>query len=102
MKQPCVYILASERNGTLYIGVTGNLLRRNLEHKCGLVKGFTYKHDVKRLVWYELHETFESAISREKNLKKWRRIWKVDLIERFNPEWDDLFGFVAGSPPARG
>jgi putative endonuclease len=89
--QPCVYILASDRIGTLYIGVTSDLAKRIWEHKNGVVAGFTEKYDVHMLVWIEQHETMESAISREKNIKDWRRAWKVRLIEESNPEWRDLY-----------
>ena len=90
-KLPCVYILASSRNGTLYVGVTSDLLNRVWEHKNDLVKGFTKRYGVHMLVWYEVHETMESAIQREKNIKKWNRKWKLALIERLNPLWRDLF-----------
>ena len=96
-RQPCVYLLASKRNGTLYVGVTSNLVKRVWEHKNGLVAGFTCKYNVHRLVWYELHATMEAAISREKAIKKWRRSWKVGLIEEKNPDWADLYADVAGS-----
>jgi putative endonuclease len=86
-----VYILASKRNGTLYIGVTSNLPKRIWEHRESVVDGFTTKYGVKTLVWYEVHDNAESAISREKQLKKWNRIWKLSLIEEKNPEWRDLF-----------
>ena len=89
--QPCVYIMAHDRNGTLYIGVTSNLVARVWQHKNNVVEGFTKEHAVHQLVWYEPHETMESAISREKSLKKWNRIWKLRLIEQFNPEWQDLY-----------
>lgn len=89
--QPAVYILASQRNGTLYIGVTSNLAQRVYQHKAHLAQGFTERYDVSRLVWYELHETMESAITREKQLKKWLRKWKVELIEKSNPDWCDLW-----------
>jgi len=89
--QPCVYVLASGRNGTLYIGVTSDLPKRVWEHREGLVEGFSRQYDVKRLVYYELHETMEAAITREKQLKKWKRAWKLRLIEAENPEWKDLF-----------
>lgn len=89
-KQPCVYILASKRNGTLYIGVTSNLAKRLNEHKFHLIDGFTKKYHVTRLVWYELHEMMESAIQREKQLKRWDRAWKLRLIEADNPHWHDL------------
>ena len=91
MKNPAVYILASQRNGTLYIGVTSDLVKRVWEHREGLVDGFTKQHQVKMLVWYEQHETMECAISREKAMKKWRRQWKIALIEKDNPAWRDLF-----------
>jgi len=90
-KQPAVYILASKRNGTLYTGVTSNLLKRIWEHKNNLVEGFTKRYDVHHLVWYEIHESMESAITREKQLKKWKRKWKLDLIEKGNPYWRDLY-----------
>ena len=90
MKQPCVYILASRRHGTLYIGVTSSLARRVMQHREGLIPGFTRRYGVKRLVWYEVHDTMEAAIQREKRLKEWRRAWKIDLIETHNEFWDDL------------
>jgi putative endonuclease len=90
-KQPCVYILASGVNGTLYIGVTGDLLDRVSIHKQDLVDGFKKRHDVHRLVYYEVHETFEVAFRRETQMKKWRRLWKIRLIEQMNPQWNDLF-----------
>ena len=88
---PCVYILASRPNGTLYIGVTSNLVRRVWEHKNDFVDGFTKQYQVHNLVWYEVHDSMESAISREKALKKWNRAWKVRLIEEDNPGWRDLY-----------
>ena len=94
VKQPCVYILASQRNGTLYVGVTSNLVQRIWQHKSDLVDGFTKKYGVHMLVWYEAHETLESAIAREKALKSWRRKWKLDLIESANPAWRDLYGDI--------
>ncbi len=90
-KQPAVYILASKRNGTLYIGVTSNLIKRIWEHKNNLVQGFTKQYNVHDLVWYERHENMESAIAREKMLKEWKRIWKLELIESSNPDWSDLY-----------
>jgi putative endonuclease len=90
-KQPCVYLLASERNGTLYVGVTSNVVKRVWEHKNHFVEGFTKKYRVDRLVWYEAHETMESAIQREKAIKEWQRAWKLRLIEEFNPDWVDLY-----------
>jgi putative endonuclease len=85
-----VYILASQRNGTLYVGYTDDLSRRLIEHRGGTFKGFTWKYGVSTLVWYEEHETRESAFLREKRVKKWYRAWKLDLIERENPGWADL------------
>jgi putative endonuclease len=96
VKQPCVYILASARNGTLYIGVTSDLIKRIFEHRTDAVDGFTRRYNVHTLVWYELHESMESAISREKALKEWRRAWKLDLIENANPRWRDLFADIMG------
>ena len=86
----CVYMLANRRNGTLYIGVTSRLAERVWEHKQGLVAGFTRQHRLKKLVWYESHETAEFAITREKQIKRWNRAWKVELIETLNPYWNDL------------
>ena len=91
LKQPCVYILASRRNGTLYAGVTSDLVKRVWEHKSDIVEGFTERYSVHILVWFEQHDTMESAISREKAIKEWKRRWKLDLIERQNPEWRDLY-----------
>jgi putative endonuclease len=87
---PCVYILASKRNGTLYTGVTSNLLARIYQHRIGAVPGFTREYGVKLLVWFEQHATMESAILREKRIKKWNRAWKLALIETGNPDWRDL------------
>ena len=86
-----VYILASQRRGTLYIGVTSNLIKRVYEHKNGLVDGFTKKHNVHRLVHYEVAIDAEAAIARERQMKKWNRVWKLRLIEEHNPEWADLY-----------
>jgi putative endonuclease len=88
---PAVYILASKKGGTLYIGVTSNLIKRVWEHKNYLVKGFTATYHVTMLVWYELHDTMNAAIQREKQLKKWNRAWKLGLIQQHNPEWNDLY-----------
>ena len=90
-KQPAVYILASKRNGTLYIGVTSDLVKRIWEHKNNMVEGFTKLYNVHRLVWYELHESMETAITREKRLKNWKRKWKLELIESSNPKWQDFY-----------
>ena len=107
--QPCVYIMASRRNGTLYAGVTSDLIQRVHEHREGVVPGFTSKHGVKRLVWFEQHSTMDHAITREKRIKKWFRVWKLELIERDNLGWRDLaedLGFPplepTGSPLSRG
>ena len=94
-RQPAVYILASKRNGTLYTGVTSDLVKRIWEHRNNLVEGFTKRYGVHRLVWYELHESMESAIQREKRLKKWKRVWKLALIESANPDWQDLYQTIA-------
>jgi putative endonuclease len=93
-KQPAVYILASKQNGTLYIGVTSELVKRIWEHKNDMVEGFTKRCGVHRLVWYEIHESMESAIEREKRLKEWKRKWKFELIESSNPNWQDLFNTI--------
>jgi putative endonuclease len=90
-RQPCVYLLASKRNGTLYAGVTSNLGKRVWEHKNNVVEGFTKKYKVHMLVWYEVHETMESAIRREKAIKNWKRAWKLNVIEEMNPQWQDLY-----------
>ena len=90
-KQPCVYILASKRNGTLYTGVTSNLIKRIYEHRNDLAEGFTKKYKVHHLVYYETHDVMESAIQREKQIKKWNRAYKLRMIEARNPEWRDLW-----------
>ena len=91
MKSFYVYILASQRNGTLYIGVTNNLIKRVYEHKYNFVDGFTKKYNVHHLVYYEQYDNIESAIIREKRLKKWNRKWKLELIEKVNPQWRDMY-----------
>jgi len=91
MKQPCVYILASGWDGTLYVGVTSDLIKRVWEHKNDLIEGFTRQYRVQRLVWFERHETMESAILREKAIKEWNRARKIELIEESNPKWQDLY-----------
>ena len=91
MKQPAVYLLASARNGTLYVGATSALVQRTWQHREHLVDGFSKAHEVTRLVWYEMHETMESAIVREKQIKAWKRAWKIELIEKANPYWRDLW-----------
>jgi putative endonuclease len=91
MKQFYVYILSSKRNGTLYTGVTSDLRKRIYEHKNNLIEGFAKTYNVHLLVWYEVHEAAESAIVREKQIKEWKRAWKLQLIEKDNPEWNDLY-----------
>ncbi|MHC4477238.1 MAG: GIY-YIG nuclease family protein [Planctomycetota bacterium] len=91
MKQYYVYILASKKNGTLYIGMTNSLLKRVSEHKNNQIKGFTQKYNVHNLVYYEQHGDAYSATAREKRLKKWKRQWKIELIEKVNPDWKDLY-----------
>ena len=91
MKLPCVYILASKRNGTLYLGVTSNLVQRIWQHKNDFVEGFTKRYGVHTLVWFEAHESMESAIAREKAIKEWKREWKLELIEKVNPTWRDFY-----------
>jgi putative endonuclease len=86
-----VYILASQRHGTLYVGVTNNLVRRIYEHREKLIEGFTSQYNVTRLVWFDQTESIEEAITHEKRLKRWRREWKIELIEKNNPAWDDLY-----------
>jgi putative endonuclease len=95
-RNPCVYILASRRNGTLYVGVTSDLPQRVTLHKQNLVGGFTKKYHVHQLVYCETHRTMDAAIRREKQIKEWRRLWKIRLIENMNPEWIDLFDKITG------
>ncbi|MDH7602434.1 MAG: GIY-YIG nuclease family protein [Armatimonadota bacterium] len=92
-----VYIMTNKRNGTLYVGVTGNLERRVAEHKTGAVPGFTSKYGLTKLVWYEQYSSPREAIYREKQIKNWRRAWKIALIEKHNPEWQDLAECFPGS-----
>ena len=94
-KRPCVYILASRRNGTLYVGVTGDLALRIWQQGSNAVAGFVQDYGVHRLVFVEFHNTMEAAILHEKRLKKWRRAWKLELIERHNPQWRDLYDELA-------
>jgi len=96
LKSYYVYILANKRNGTLYTGVTGNLIRRVYEHKNDLVEGFTSKYGIHMLVYYESCDSTEAAIQREKNLKFWHRKWKIRLIEEMNPDWKDLYDEIIG------
>ncbi|MBT8141387.1 MAG: GIY-YIG nuclease family protein [Gammaproteobacteria bacterium] len=91
MKTPCVYILASKKHGTLYVGVTSDPVARVWQHKEKFIDGFTSRYEVNTLVYYELHETMYSAITREKQIKKWKRAWKIRLIEEMNKEWRDLY-----------
>ena len=93
-KEPAVYILASRRNGTLYVGVTSDLVKRVWEHKNGVTAGFTKRYGVHRLVYYEIAADMVAAITREKQIKKWRRAWKIELIERTNAAWDDLWATI--------
>jgi len=95
-RNPVVYMLASRPQGTLYIGVTSDLVLRMHQHRNGLVEGFTRRYGVHRLVWFEQHATMEAAITREKQLKKWRRDWKLDLIAQHNQLWKDLWTEVLG------
>ena len=91
MKQPAVYILTSKQYGTLYIGVTSDLQKRVWEHRENIVEGFTKRYSVHRLVYFELHDDMVSAIEREKQLKRWNRAWKINLIQEINPMWEDLY-----------
>ena len=91
MRQYYVYILANKRNGTLYIGITNNLTKRIYEHKNNLIEGFTKKYNIHNLVYYEITNDIRSALAREKRLKKWKRRWKFELIEKSNPKWEDLY-----------
>lgn len=97
-RDPCVYIMASGFNGTLYIGVTSNLIGRVMQHRDGAFEGFTKRYDVKRLVWFDTADTMEVVIAAEKRIKKWRRDFKKNLIERDNPKWEDL-AVGLGLPP---
>lgn len=94
MKQYYVYILASDRNGTLYVGVTSDLVKRIWQHKNKVADGFTEKYGVAKLVYFEETSNVESAIAREKQLKNWQRKWKLELIEKFNPQWEDLYNKI--------
>ena len=102
MKQPAVYILASKKNGTLYIGVTCDLIRRIYEHKQKLIEGFTSQYGVDRLVYYELYDDISEAIKREKQLKNWKREWKTALIEKSNAEWNELYEEILGMDSGSG
>lgn len=94
--QPCVYMLANRQRGALYTGVTSNLLQRVAQHKAKLADGFTRRYGIDKLVWYEMHDSMTSAIAREKAIKEWQRVWKIELIENVNAEWSDLYpGLIA-------
>jgi putative endonuclease len=95
-KAYCVYIMASRRNGTLYIGTTSDLVKRVHQHKVGAVAGFTLRYGIDRLVWFEQHESAWAMVTRERQLKEWRRAWKIELIESVNPTWRDLYGDILG------
>ena len=94
MKQPCVYLLASHYHGTLYVGVTSDLIMRVWQHRNDLVEGFTRRYRVHHLVWYEQYGDMPAAIAREKAIKEWKRSWKIRLIESMNPEWRDLYPVI--------
>lgn len=94
MENYYVYIMASKRNGTLYTGVTSDLIRRVWQHKSGEIPGFTSKYKINQLVYYELHEDIMAAIKREKNIQAWKRNWKIRLIEKHNPNWNDLYASI--------
>ena len=98
-REPCVYITASRKQGTLYTGVTSDLPGRVFQHREGITGGFTKRYDVKRLVWFERHEEMNSAILREKQIKEWKRLWKLQLIEEQNLYWDDLAVTILGFDP---
>jgi putative endonuclease len=100
MKQSYVYILSSKRNGTLYAGVTADLVKRIYEHRQDLIDGFTKQYQVHMLVYYEVHNDILEAITREKQIKKWNRQWKLRLIEEMNPDWKDLYDEITGFPPS--
>ncbi len=93
---PYVYIMTNRKCGTLYTGVTSDLIQRCHQHREGLVDGFTKRYGLKQLVWYEAHEDMMVAIQREKNIKHWSRQWKIELIEKLNPHWDDLYEAICG------
>jgi len=95
MKLYYIYILASKKNGTLYIGITSDLIKRVYEHKHGLIEGFTKKYNAHKLVYYETTQDIRNAIKREKQLKAWKRQWKIELIEKQNPKWNDLYYKIA-------
>ncbi len=96
-RQPAIYLITSQRNGTLYLGVTSNLLKRVTEHQNEVADGFSKKYGIHKLVYFEFQPDMPSAICREKQIKKWRRQWKIGLIEKYNPDWDDLLPLLAGT-----
>jgi putative endonuclease len=100
MKAGCVYIMASRKNGTIYLGVTGDLVKRVWEHRNGVVPGFTRKYGCKLLVWYEAHDDLQEARRRELQMKEWKRLWKIKLIEEQNFDWDDLYPSLFGAGEA--
>ena len=100
MKEYYVYIMANKRNGTLYTGVTNDLVKRTWQHKSGAVEGFTSKYKINRLVYYEIHSDILEAIKREKNIQAWKRAWKIRLIEETNSNWDDLYDVITGCQPS--
>ena len=102
VRSPCVYVLASGLYGTLYVGVTSDIVRRAWEHRTGAIEGFSRKYGVKRPVYLEFHSGMTEAITREKQMKKWERAWKIALIERENPRWEDLYHGIVGSEPPMG
>jgi len=91
MRGGFVYIMSNRKNGTLYVGVTADIVRRTYEHRTGAIEGFTRRYGLKRLIWFEQHDEIAHAIQREKHIKDWPRAWKVRLIENLNPEWEDLY-----------
>ncbi len=99
MKQYYTYIMTNKRNGTLYTGVTSHLIKRVWQHKSKIVKGFTAKYELNKLVYYEVHLDVYEAIKREKNIQAWKRAWKLRLIEEMNPNWDDLYNQITGCQP---
>jgi putative endonuclease len=101
MNQSYVYILSSKRNGTLYVGVTSDLIKRIYEHKQDFIDSFTKQYQVHMLVYHEVHNDMLEAITREKQIKKWNRQWKLSLIQEMNPDWKDLYDGIAGFPPSR-
>jgi Predicted endonuclease containing a URI domain len=93
-KTPTVYIMTNKRNGTLYIGVTSDIVGRVWEHKNKTIKGFSSRYGTTQLVWYEFHPTMEGAIHRETDIKRWKRLWKLKLVDEFNPRWEDLYDIL--------